>query len=585
MEKQNRINCIKERMKVNGIDILLIPSEDPHLSEYPAQHWKLRQLISGFTGSNGFLILSKYGDGLWTDSRYYLQAEQELKGTSIHMYKESESSWLSWLEEQPKKSRIGLNGLYFSQNDFESIEKVCQTHQFSLNSNIILPEENDMPSLPLSELFIHDSRFEKRCFQEKKELVFSNCSSEYLLLCSLDEIAWVFNLRASDIDYNPMAIGYGILGKSESYIFLSNPNISNDVKNYFIQNNIHYDYPYESIFDFTHQLSQNKKISVDPQKTNTTLYNRIKKENLIREQSPIEQLKSIKTKDEISSIYNAEKKDGVALTKAYLEIVSKLNDKQRIGEQDVATIFLKHRSAQKDFFCESFSTIAGYGANGAIVHYNSSLGNNTPIGKDNLLLVDSGANYLDGTTDITRVFCFGDPTDQQKRDYTLVLKGHIAIATCKFPYGTEGPHIDALARQHLWKEGLDYGHGTGHGIGFFLCVHEGPQRINRKFNNVKLAEGMVLSDEPGLYRTHQYGIRIENMVVVEKCQETEFGIFLKFNTLTLFPYERKLIDKGMLTTEEIEWINQYHQKVYDELVPLLSSENEKIWLKNATNKL
>lgn len=571
-------------MSTSGIDILIIPTEDPHLSEYPAQHWKLRQLISGFTGSNGLLILSKYGNGLWTDSRYFLQAEKELEGTGIVMYKDTESSWFSWLRNVPQGSRIGINGLCFSQKDVEKLESLCQSNHLSLNANFILPEENELPPLPCSDIFVHDTRYEGRSFQEKKDLIFHHCSSDYLLLAALDEIAWVFNLRASDIDYNPMPIAYALLGKCESHLFLCNNALNADTSKYLSDNNIT-THPYENIFEFVSSISQNHTISVDPQKTNFTLYNKVEKIHLTRENSPIERLKSIKCASEIKCVENAELKDGIALTRAFVEISERMEHHQKTTERDISAILLKHRSAQDGFFCESFSTIAGYGSNGAIVHYNPEQGDNAVVGKESLLLVDSGANYLDGTTDITRVFCFGEPTEQQKRDYTAVLKGHIAIATCRFPYGTEGAHIDALARQFLWQEGLDYGHGTGHGIGFFLCVHEGPQRINRHFSGVKLEEGMLLSDEPGIYRTNQYGIRIENMVAVEKYKETEFGKFLQFKTLTLFPYERKLIQTDLLTQEEMDWINQYHQRVYNAIAPHLTNEKELMWLKNVTKEL
>ncbi len=584
MKRTDIIKGIEDRMMKRDIDILIIPTEDPHLSEYPAQHWKLRQLISGFTGSNGLLILSKFGNGLWTDSRYFLQAEEELKGTNIIMYKDTESDWLSWLEKVPQGSRIAINGLCFSQVTVEKLEALCQSNHCSLETHFVLPEENELPPLPCSDLFIHDSSCEGRSFQEKKAVVFQKCSADYLLLAALDEIAWAFNLRASDIEFNPMPIAYALLGKQESHLFLCNLQLDKSVAQYFADNNINV-HSYDETFDFVSSVSLKNTISVDAEKSNHTLYNSVQKEHLVREKSPIEQLKGIKSASEIRCIENAELKDGIALTHAFVEISERIEKRQTTTEREISTILLKHRSAQDGFFCESFSTIAGYGSNGAIVHYNAEHGSNALIGKESLLLVDSGANYLDGTTDITRVFCFGEPSEQQKKDYTAVLKGHIAIATCRFPYGTEGAHIDALARQFLWQEGLDYGHGTGHGIGFFLCVHEGPQRINRRFSGVKLEEGMILSDEPGIYRTNQYGIRIENMVAVEKYKESEFGKFLQFKTLTLFPYERKLILKDLLTQKEIDWINQYHQRVYNAIVTHLSDEREIMWLKNVTKEL
>lgn len=585
---RNRIDSTKSFLQEHGIDVMIIPTEDPHLSEYPADHWKLREYISGFTGSNGLLILSKFGDGLWTDSRYYLQAEKELDGSSIILHKEekTELSWKEWLRQTPpENSSIGLNDTLFSQSCIEEIIRICEERHLLLNFNVILPVENDLPPLPDSKLFIHNSDYNGLSYTEKRNLIFQHTQADYVLLCSLDEIAWTFNLRASDTPYNPVAVAYAIVGKDESYFFVNNNKLTDDVTNYFNENNIICLFSYESIFESIQTISEKGIFSVDPNKTNHHLYNKVKKSNLLREASPIEHIKCIKTSTELENIQNACLKDGIALTYAFAEIEQRINERQPLTENDIAIIAKQKRSEQTGFFCESFSTIAAYGSNGAIVHYNADPSDCATIGTDNLLLVDSGANYLNGTTDITRVFCYGTPTEKQKSDYTLVLKGHIAIATCRFPKGTEGAHINVLAHQYLWKEGLDYGHGTGHGIGFFLCVHEGPQRINNRFTGVVLREGMVLSDEPGLYREGEYGIRIENMVSVEPSVKNEFGEFLQFKTLTLFPYERKLIQKDLLTQYEITWINNYHQEVFNLLSPHIKDNYALMWLKNVTKEL
>lgn len=583
-----RLDLIKNFMQEEGIDILLIPSEDPHLSEYPAEHWKIREYVSGFTGSNGFLLLSNKEDILWTDSRYYLQAEKELEGTGIKMYKEdgSDSNWKNWIERNAtKKATIGFNGLLFSQERAEEIIRLCDTCGLTYKSDVTLPISTELPDLPDSKIFIHQSNFVGLSFQEKKSLILEKCKADYLLLCSLDEIAWTFNLRGGDTSYNPVFLSYAVVGKDESYLFVDNQKLDNEVQQYLNGNNIICLFSYESIFEAIETISKKGSISADPTKTNHTLYNKIESKNLVRETSPIESLKCIKTGKEIQCINNASVKDGVALVQAFYEIENRIKNGTPTSETDIADILRKRRSEQKDFFCESFATIAGYGANGAIVHYNAASNQCSQIGTDSLLLVDSGGNYLDGTTDITRVFCYGQPSQKQMDDYTHVLKGHLAICMCKFPKGTEGAHLNALAHQYLWREGLDYGHGTGHGIGYFLCVHEGPQRINQRFTGVTLKEGMILSDEPGLYRTGEYGIRIENMVSVAPFKKNEFGDFLQFNTITLFPYERKLINKSLLSSDEIKWINQYHREVYEKISVHLKDPNEIMWLKNVTNEL
>lgn len=578
-------NFVLEFLHNQNLNAILIPTEDPHLSEYPADHWKLREAISGFTGSNGFLVVTPTESALWTDSRYFLQAEKQLAGSGIRLFKEGvdATTWQEWLVNTlPANATIGLDGVLFSVSNVLDIINWGNSHGFEILTDCKIPIE--MPPLPDGPLFIHDIQYCGKSFAEKKEAIFQKCDSRYLLLGSLDEIAWTFNIRSNDTLYNPICISYAIIGREESYIAIDNRKLTDEVRSYFQENNIICLFSYESIFETLPQIAKKGSIALDPDTINYNLYKTLKQNEVQFIHSPIPLLKSVKCSTELKNISHAALKDGVALTKAFYEIEKRMDQGIRTSEMDVADILKKHRSQQESFFCESFATIAAYGANGAIVHYSATEESNTLLGKDNLLLVDSGANYLDGTTDITRVFCYGNPSAQHMDDYTLVLKGHIAIAQCKFPYGTEGPHIDALAHQYLWSKGLDYGHGTGHGIGFFLCVHEGPQRINRKFTGVKLEENMLLSDEPGLYRTGSHGIRIENMVTVQPFTTTEFGRFLQFETVTLFPYEPKLINKELLTQEELCWINQYHSKVYEKLSPYLNEE-EQLWLKNVTKEL
>lgn len=592
-----RIKEVKTLMKKKGINVYLLPHNDPHFSEYPAEHWRYIKYVSGFSGSNAFLMLSDRGDYLWTDSRYYLQAEKELKGTGIQMMKEeTDITWEDLIKKNygETKPYIVFDPLLFSINDLKKIEGLSKEIKIELTESFI--STNGMEELPDSEVFLYEDKFSGEDFQSKKKRIFEQTEADYLFLSSLEEIAWTFNLRGADTPYTPVAIAYALLGRKDSYLFIKEKKVSANVKAYLKKENITVvDYDNIDKFLLSEVAFGEKKISIDLNLTNAHIFLCILGDNyegeeklpetIINEVSPVQALKAVKNDVETQNLRNAQVKDGVALVKAFYELTKKVEENQRVTEVDVAEILKRHRSEQADFFCESFSTIAGYGANGAIVHYSATEENCSEIGKEGLLLVDSGASYLDGTTDITRVFCFGEPTEEQKHDYTAVLKGHIALATVKFPYGTSGHQLDAIAHAQVWNEGMNYGHGTGHGIGHFLCVHEGPQRISARGTNIPLEINMILSDEPGVYRTGKHGIRIENMMIVRPFEENEFGKFLQFETVTLFPYNRKLIDVKMLTEKEIAWVNQYNQRVYEKISPYIKEEKILNWLKEETKKV
>ncbi len=592
-----RIKEVKTLMKKKGINVYLLPHNDPHFSEYPAEHWRYIKYVSGFSGSNAFLMLSDRGDYLWTDSRYYLQAEKELKGTGLQMMKEeTDITWEDLIKKNygETKPYIVFDPLLFSINDLKKIEGLSKEIKIELTESFI--STNGMEELPDSEVFLYEDKFSGEDFQSKKKRIFEQTEADYLFLSSLEEIAWTFNLRGADTPYTPVAIAYALLGRKDSYLFIKEKKVSANVKAYLKKENITVvDYDNIDKFLLSEVAFGEKKISIDLNLTNAHIFLCILGDNyegeeklpetIINEVSPVQELKAVKNDVETQNLRNAQVKDGVALVKAFYELTKKVEENQRVTEVDVAEILKRHRSEQADFFCESFSTIAGYGANGAIVHYSATEENCSEIGKEGLLLVDSGASYLDGTTDITRVFCFGEPTEEQKHDYTAVLKGHIALATVKFPYGTSGHQLDAIAHAQVWNEGMNYGHGTGHGIGHFLCVHEGPQRISARGTNIPLEINMILSDEPGVYRTGKHGIRIENMMIVRPFEENEFGKFLQFETVTLFPYNRKLIDVKMLTEKEIAWVNQYNQRVYEKISPYIKEEKILNWLKEETKKV
>lgn len=582
-----KIESLRKALRMNNIQFIIIPTSDPHLSEYVAGHWKSREWISGFTGSAGTVVFSLSEAGLWTDSRYFLQAEEQLKDSGIQLFKDGLSdtpSIYEWIcSKAVEGDCVGIDGERFSISEVEKMKDIFSSHNLSINTkaNFINELWTNAPSLPQTELFYLDEQYSGESVEEKllrirKEI--GKAKSNALLITALDEIAWTFNLRASDVEFNPVAIAYAIIYEKSAALFTNCDRISPEAKNRLEKAGVNL-FEYDYIYKVLNELPIETKIMIDGSKTNFALASAIHHaENIISCVSPISFMKSIKNETESNGIRKAVIKDGVAMAYAFHWLEEMVKSNKRVTEISFAQKLKEYRSQQKDFFCESFGTIAGYGKHGAIVHYSATKESDAEIGIDNLLLVDSGANYFDGTTDITRTIILGTPTPQQKRDYTNVLKGHIALASIQFPKGTHGAQLDVLARQFLWNSGEDYGHGTGHGIGHFLCVHEGPQNIRIRDNGTELQKGMLISNEPGLYKAGQYGIRTENMVLVQEGESNdEFGKFLRFETLSLYPFDTKLIEISMLSEKERCWINQYHQKVYDSLSPLLNQET-KLWL-------
>lgn len=591
MNELQKLSYLREEMDERGVSACIIPSSDPHLSEYPASHWKLREYISGFTGSNGTLVITHSEAFLWTDSRYYLQAEKELNPQLFRLQREGEldtPSILDWLKINLKQGdTIGVDGTTFSASELKQWKDELLHYGMKIESDFQTELSHHLPPLPSEKAFLLDVKFCGESSLNKINRIIEKLDSDYLLLTALDEVAWTFNLRGSDIAFNPMAIAYGCIGKECSHLFIDKEKLTPSLESHFENNKIIL-HPYNQITGFIEDLNRKKKsISVDATRTNFKLYNLIEdslRKNVI---SPVSLFKSIKNETEIQNLEETMKADGVALCRALSYIEEQVVNDKNLSEYEIGEVLHKFRRMSPQFFCDSFAPIVGYGENGAVVHYKAEKESAAKVSSNNLLLIDSGGNYYGGTTDITRTFCFGEPTEQQKRDYTLVLKGHIALARQSFPVGTCGEQLDILARQFLWNEKLNYGHGTGHGIGHFLCVHEGPQTIRPKGNGIPLQSGMLVSDEPGLYRTRQYGIRIENVVCVRSKTEskTSMGKFFEFKTLTLFPYETKLIKKSLLTSDELDWINNYHQHVFDALSPLLKEGKSYEWLKNKTKRV
>ena len=590
---QQRISALREAMKHYNMGAYIIPSSDPHLSEYPADCWKSRQWISGFTGSAGTVVITADKAGLWTDSRYFLQAAKELEGSGIELYKmglpETPGLPAFILRNLQENETVGLDGQTYSVADAEELNLVLKKKKITLDVSRDLIHEIwiDRPAIPGGMLFELPVEYSGKSTSDKLEAIntkLHEAGADGLVLCALDEIAWTFNIRGNDVEYNPVVVSYAFISEEETVLFILPGKITHEMsKNLQAEGVTLADY--SKITSYLAKLKDKTRLYIDPKKTNFALYNALPFScEVIEGVSPVAMLKSIKNEKEIEGFSNAMVRDGVALTRFFIWMEKSLSAGKTLTEISISEKLAEFRNKQALYVSESFETIAGYKGHGAIVHYGATPESNATLAQEGLLLIDSGAQYFDGTTDITRTIALGEPTEAMMKDFTRVLKGHISLAKCKFPQGTRGSQLDILARKALWDNGINYMHGTGHGIGHFLNVHEGPQSIRMEENPVALQPGMVISNEPGVYRSDEYGIRIENLILVREDSETEFGKFYSFETLTLCPIDRKLIITSQLSARERAWLNKYHQRVYEKLSPFLFEE-EKEWLKNKTAEL
>ncbi|MDR3218630.1 MAG: aminopeptidase P family protein [Dysgonamonadaceae bacterium] len=582
------IQALRKSMLAANVQACIIPSTDSHISEYTPDRWKTREWVSGFTGSAGTVVVTHSKAGLWTDSRYFLQAEAQLKNSGIDLFKTGLpetpdfSAWIA--SELSDGACIGIEGEVFAASETLSLLDFFTPKGLKINTDFAPYDSiwHNRPSLPAHPAFILPEHFSgtscRKKIGEMQEALKKN-NADMTILASLDAIAWLFNIRGNDVDYNPVCLSYAVVSEKETVLFIRPEKTTQEVIDYLNREGVVLA-EYEKIKDYIRQIPVGTKILLSPSKINYCLYSAIPKTCKIVEVAvhPVESLKSIKNEIEIAGIRKAMQKDGVAMVRFLIWLEKAFNNKEKITETDISAKLREFRSQQEFYAGESFETIAGYGPHGAIVHYAATAESDAEILPEGVLLVDSGAQYFDGTTDITRTISTGAVTDDMKRDYTLVLKGHIALASARFPKGTVGMQLDTLARQFLWQNGANYLHGTGHGVGHFLNVHEGPQSIRMNHNPVALEPGMLISNEPGLYRTGQYGIRIENLILVIPFQTTESGDFYAFETLTLCPIDTKLIDKALLSAEEKEWLNDYHRKVYEQLSPFLSEDEQKSYL-------
>ena len=588
-----RIEALRGLMKEAGIAAVIIPQADPHLGEYLAPHWQARRWFSGFSGSAGDLVVTLSAALLWTDSRYFLQAADQLSGSGIELMKDG-------LEETPSITpylcsalkagdKVGVDGMLFSAPVLQQMADTLAKHGIALDCHYDVVDKlwTDRPALPDGKIFIHDEKYAGRSARLKMADILDRADSEgatAAFISALDEIAWTLNIRCNDVRHTPVATAYLYLSPALKVLFISPAKLTDETVAYLEAQGVETQ-PYGEVAAFLQALPEHHKVLIDPAHTSGAVVDILGLRSVRTDVSPAAVMKSVKNDVQLDGVRHAMVRDGVALVKAFMELEERICKGVPTTEIDVDGLLHKYRSAQPLFFEESFGTIAGYGPHGAIVHYEATPDTNATLAPEGLLLVDSGAQYLDGTTDITRTIALGTPTEQEKRDFTLVMKGHIALGSTIFPSGTRGAQLDAIARQFLWKNGLSYLHGTGHGVGHFLSVHEGPHSI--RLNNVEapLRPGSITSNEPGVYREGVHGIRCENLVLCVPVMETEFGFFLGFETLTLFPFDRTLFDLSIMTPEEIAWVDNYHATVRERLTPALTTEAERTWLAAKTAPL
>ncbi len=577
------LEALRDLMRSKHIDAVIIPGTDPHQSEYPSEHWKFRDYVSGFTGSNGTAVVTLDDAGLWTDSRYFLQAAEQLEGSGFTLHKENipgEPTVLEWLGEVlDEDAVVGVDGRLFSLIEANRIEMFCAQNGFMFAPDFRAAEAiwTDRPARPMNPAFVHDEALAGEDVDSKISRVvdaLDAADADGLLITALDEIAWLLNLRGSDVDYTPVVIAFAYVSEDERVLFIDSAKVTSEVKAHLKKYGVKIK-DYDDIEKFLGKISSTATVMVDPNRVSDALGQAMIC-NKTYMASPVIALKGVKNESQIAGFRQAMLYDGAAMVRMMMWLEQ--NVANGITEMDVDRRLQQERAAYASNRGDSFHMIAGYKDHGAIVHYEATDESAYTLAPEGLLLIDTGGQYLEGTTDITRTISLGNPTAAEKHDYTLILKGHLALARAVFPKGTMGVQLDVLARGPLWNEGMTYLHGTGHGVGHFLGCHEGPQSIRMEANPTPLELGMVTSNEPGIYKTGEYGIRTENLLLcVPACSNEEWGEFYKFESLTLFPYDTTLMDMDMLSREEVKQINDYHAMVCERLRPLLNAD-EAQWL-------
>lgn len=573
-------------MKREHLSAFIFPSTDPHQSEYVADHWKGREWISGFNGSAGTAVVTMTSAALWTDSRYFLAAEEQLKGTEYQLMKlkiEGTPTIAEWIgRECGPGAEVGVDGMVNSASFVkELIGDLRKQGGITVRTNLdpLALIWRTRPAIPENLVEIYPMEYAGEAAHDKIARIRKGLREQHadgMLMSSLDDIAWTLNLRGSDVHCNPVFVSYLLISSKDVTLYINKVKLQPEVLAYLKAEGVGVA-PYEDVKKGLKDYFE-YNILLDPDEVNYALYKTVTRE-IVEGESPVKRMKTVKNEREIAGFRLAMLKDGIAMVK-FLKWLKPAVEAGGQTEMSVDEKLTSLRAGQPLFRGVSFDTIAGYQAHGAIVHYEATTETDAELKPEGLLLLDSGGQYLDGTTDITRTIALGPLTEEQKRVYTLVLKGHIQIELCKFPSGASGTQIDILARKDMWREGLNYLHGTGHGVGTYLCVHEGPHQFRMEWKPAPLVAGMTITDEPGIYLAGKFGVRIENTLLITPYTETEFGKFLQFESLTLCPIDKAPIVKEMLMEEEVDWLNSYHRYVFDTLSPHLS-ENEKMWLSNA----
>jgi Xaa-Pro aminopeptidase len=586
MDINQRIAALREVMQREHLSAFIFPSTDPHQGEYVPDHWKGREYVSGFNGSAGTFVVTMSSAALWTDSRYFLAAEEQLKGTEILLMKlkiEGTPTIAEWIgQECGAGAEVGVDGMVNSASAVKMlIADLRRQGGITLRTNLdpLAVIWKNRPPIPENPVEVYPLTYAGEAAHEKIARIRQALRRQHadgMLMSALDDIAWTLNLRGSDVHCNPVFVSYLLISSKCVTLYINKVKLSPDVMTYLKAEGVEVA-PYEDVKNGLKDYFE-YNILLDPEEVNYTLYKAVTRE-IVEEESPVKRMKTIKNPIEIAGFKSAMLKDGIAMVKflRWLKPAVESGGQSEMSVDEKLTSLRAERPLYRDI---SFDTIAGYQTHGAIVHYEATPETDMALKPEGFLLLDSGAQYLDGTTDITRTIALGPLTEEQKKIYTLVLKGHIQVELCKFPSGTSGTQIDILAREAMWREGLNYLHGTGHGVGTYLNVHEGPHQIRMEYKAAPFVEGMTVTDEPGIYLAGRFGVRIENTLLITPYKETEFGKFLQFESLTLCPIDKSPVIKEMLLQEEIEWLNSYHQRVFDTLSPHLDAEDTE-WLREA----
>ncbi len=592
MKAEERVKRLREKMRSHGLDGYIVYGTDPHQSEYIPAHWQQRHWLTGFHGSAGTALVTGDEAALWTDSRYYLEAEQALAGTPFRLQRADEPDTPSLpdylAEHLPEGARVGCAAETLALREDRRLRAALEPHgiSFTPGEDLVAAIWSERPPLPADAAFevsVARTGLDRSARLTQVRQAIERHRADALLVTALDDVAWTLNLRGADIPHNPVVFAYLLLERTSARLFIDPRKLDPTLRERLREAGVD-SCAYEEIDGALRSLPEHSTLMADPAGINMRLVQALPQTvKLVEEPSPVARLKAVKNSRELTELSTCLRKDGAAMVQ-FLHWLASTWPHEAVTERRAAARLFELRSAQPEFMGNSFEPISAYGEHGAIVHYRTSEATDRRLEAGGLYLIDSGGQYLDGTTDITRTVAIGEPDDRMRTDYTLVLQAHIALATTPFVYGTTGTQLDALTRAVLWRHYRNYGHGTGHGIGFFLNVHEGPQRMSTRWNSVRLEPGMVMSNEPGVYRSGAYGIRIENMVAVAADRENAFGSFLRLETLTLCPLDRTLIEVAMLSAHEREWVNRYHLRVYQALEPHLDTA-ARVWLSEQTAAL